>query len=133
MIRILAILLITILSCQAFALELAKSTVWSGQINLTEDVIILENSSLTITPGTKVTTNGNQIIAYGTVDIQGQANNQVIFEYFPQTTSTVEVVKVRPYDIDTKILKEEFDIFKVQYAILWSLLFASTFVMLEAR
>lgn len=133
MIRILAIFLITILSCQAFALELTKNEVWNGLINLTENVIVPENITLTLTPGTKVTTNGNKIIAYGSVAIQGTADQQVIFGYFPQTTSTVEVIKVKPYDIDTDILKQEFDIFKVQYAILWSLLFASTFVMLEAR
>ena len=106
-----------ILSSQALALELSQNEVWNGLINLTEDVIVPENISLTLAPGTKVTTNGNKIIAYGSVDIQGQPDNQVVFEYFPQTTSTVEIIKVKPYDIDTDILKEEFDIFKVQYAI----------------
>lgn len=122
-----------ILPSQVLALELAKNQAWSGSVNLTENIIVPKNVSLTIAPGTKVTTNGNKIIAYGSVDIQGQQDNKVIFEYFPQTTSTTEVVKVKPYDVDTQILKDEFNIFKVQYAILWSLLFASTFVMLEAR
>ncbi|MBN2058344.1 MAG: hypothetical protein JW782_06080 [Candidatus Saganbacteria bacterium] len=134
MIRIIALLLIMILGSQAGAIELARDTLWFGRVNLTQEVVVPENVTLTIAPGTKITTNGNKIIAYGKVAIQADETQPVDLKYFPQTeTSTVEVVRLKPYDVDTDILKEEFNVFKVQYAILWSLLFASTFVMLEAR
>jgi hypothetical protein len=134
MIRTMAILLMVSLAGQCLALELKQDECWSGRINLDQDVIVPEGYTITIAPGTKVITNGNRIISYGTVNIWGEAENTVNFQYFPlNNTSSIEVIKMKPYNIDTQILKEEFNTFKVQYAILWSLLFASTFLMLEAR
>jgi hypothetical protein len=131
--RTLAVILILALSSHCLALEINGQATWSGLVELQEDVVIADGASLTIAPATRVITNGHRIICYGKVDIQAEETAWVRFSYFPSTDSKVEVVKVKPYDVDTAILQEEFNIFKVQYAILWSLLFASTFVMLEAR
>ncbi|MBU0686329.1 MAG: hypothetical protein KKB81_00550 [Candidatus Margulisbacteria bacterium] len=135
MLKIIAILLsIVLLSQGVFAKTLSQNEVWSGKIKLSEDVTVPEGLTLTISPGTKVITNGKRIISYGTVDIQGQDENRVNF-IAPTLTLTQEVAvtEVKPYLIDTKILKDEFSVFRVQYAILWSFLFASMFIMLEAR
>ena len=133
-IKAISILLILILSGQCLARELSQSELWSGRVDLIEDVVVPAGLSLTLAPGTQVTTNGHQIISYGTVNILGEPQNQVEFHHFTTTPGTsLEVIKIKPYDVDTQILEEEFDTFKVQYAILWSLLFASTFLMLEAR
>lgn len=45
----------------------------------------------------------------------------------------IKVFKIKPYDINLEGLKQEFKLFKLQYAILWSLIFASLFVMVEAK
>lgn len=47
--------------------------------------------------------------------------------------SEVQVIKLKPYNVNTEILKEEFSVFRVQYAVLWSILFAAMFIMIEAR
>lgn len=133
-IKAIAILLILALSGQCLARELSQSELWSGRVDLSEDVVVPTGLSLTLAPGTQVTTHGHRIISYGTVNILGEADNKVEFRHFAATRgTTLEVIRIKPYDVDTQILKEEFDSFKVQYAILWSLLFASTFLMLEAR
>ena len=133
-IKAIAILLILALSGQCLARELGQSELWSGRVDLSEDVVVPTGLSLTLAPGTQVTTHGHRIISYGTVNILGEPENSVEFSHFAATPgATLEVIKIKPYDVDTQILKEEFDSFKVQYAILWSLLFASTFLMLEAR
>ncbi len=131
--KIVVMMLIACLGGQGFALELAGSTLWSGDVKLTDDVVVPVGSCLTLAPGTQVTTNGHKIIGYGSVKIAGRPDRPVNFRLFPAGSAPLETVKVKPYDINTAILKEEFGAFKVQYAILWSLLFASTFFMLEAR
>ncbi|MBU0672970.1 MAG: hypothetical protein KJ732_08095 [Candidatus Margulisbacteria bacterium] len=134
MLRTIAIILILALASQCLALQLDKNAVWAGSINLTEDIIVPSGLSLTIAPGTKVFTNGNKIISFGTLNILGEEDKRVDFYNTLLTnSSTIEVIKVKPYDVDTEILKEEFNVFKAQYAILWSLLFASTFILIEAR
>jgi hypothetical protein len=134
MLKQIALLLIIFLGSQGLALELVQDRTWSGQISLNEDIVVPLGKTLTIAPGTQVETNGNKIIAYGQVNILGQTDQEITFHNTLMTlNSTIEVVRVKPYDIDTKILKDEFAVFKIQYAILWSLLFASTFVLLEAR
>lgn len=137
MLRSIATTLIIVFSIQclpARALTLDKNASWSGTINLSEDVIVPAEYTLTIYPGTRVNTNGNKIISYGLVNILGEKNNQVKFIALDQLlNSDIEVFKVAPYNIDTKILRDEFKVFRIQYAILWSVLFASMFVMLDAR
>lgn len=134
MTKALSIILILALAGQAPALELARDEDWSGTIELKEDIIVPSKLTLTLKPGTQVITNGHKIISYGIVDIQGQTNNEVKIDHaLLCRTNSIEVISLRPYQVDTEILKEEFNTFKVQYAILWSLLFASTFFMLEAR
>lgn len=131
--RIIAVFLIVCLSGSvAFARTLKKNEVWKDFVTLEEDVIVPDGYSLTLSPGTQVVTNGNKIISYGKIDIQGTKENQVKFLSLSQLgTSEVEMVTVKPYDINTKILKDEFQTFKIQYAILWSLLFASVFFVLD--
>ncbi|MFC1540686.1 hypothetical protein ACFL4J_01455 [Candidatus Margulisiibacteriota bacterium] len=137
MLKIIAILLSAALLPQSAVGALDKGELyefWSGEINLAEDKIVPAGHTLTIAPGTRVVTNGNRIISYGTLNIMGKEENKVGFLYsLPRETGTIEVVSLKPYQVDTAILEQEFNTFKVQYAILWSLLFASTFLMLEAR
>lgn len=127
------LLIIAFLGQCGFARTLEKNEVWSDCILLEDEVIVPAEYSLTIEPGTHVFTNGHKIISYGKVDIQGEKENQVKFLSLTESgTAEIEIVKVKPYDINTKVLKDEFQIFKIQYAILWSFLFASIFLTLEA-
>jgi hypothetical protein len=132
--RIISALLIAAFIAQGgFARTLEKNEVWTDCILLEEDVIVPSGRSLTISAGTLVFTNGHKILSYGKVAIQGEEENQVRF--IPLTeigSSEIEVIKVRPYNINTRVLKKEFQAFRTQYAILWSLLFASIFLTLEA-
>jgi len=135
--RVISILLIAVLlshsPLSALARTLDKNETWSGQISLEEDLVVPPPYSLTISPGTQVFTNGNKIISYGKVSIRADKKSQV--KFLPLTitgTSEIEVVKVRPYNVNTKILKDEFQKFKVEYAILWSFLFATMFFMMTA-
>jgi hypothetical protein len=118
----------------AAARTLKQDELWFGKVELSEDVLVPAQNTLTIAPGTEILTRGNRIVAFGKVNILGEEEDQVRFlTYSGSSESEIRVYKVKPYNINTKILKEEFDIFKIQYAILWSVLFASMFLMLEAR
>jgi hypothetical protein len=138
MLRIIALLLtITLLvpcASKALARTLEQDEVWSGVIKLDDNVQVPPGITLTISPGTRIITNGNQILSHGTINILGGEEKEVRFHSFYQiSNSEIELLKVKPYDFDTKILMEEFNKFKIQYAILWSCLFASMFIMLKAR
>ena len=137
MIKLITTILIIALSAQCLplkALTLDQPASWSGTVNLSEEVIVPVDEILTIYPGTKIITNGHRIISYGLVNILGDEDQQVKFVAADRPLdSNIQVLKVKPYNIDTKILKDEFTVFRVQYAILWSVLFASMFVMLDAR
>jgi hypothetical protein len=134
MLKITALVLTILFLIQSAPRALEPYQFWSGEINLTEDKIVPAGHTLTIAPGTRIITNGNRIVSYGTLNIMGKEENKVNFLYsLPGETNSIEVISIRPYQVDTEILKEEFNTFKIQYAILWSLLFASTFLMLEAR
>jgi hypothetical protein len=116
------------------ARTLSQNELWSEKIELDEDVVVPAQNTLTIAPGTEIFTRGYKIVAFGKVNILGEEDAQVRFLTHSGTTeSEIQVYKVKPYHINTKILKEEFETFKIQYAILWSVLFASMFLMLEAR
>ncbi|MBU1026670.1 MAG: hypothetical protein KKA31_02955 [Candidatus Margulisbacteria bacterium] len=130
----LIIALLVQLSPLAHARSLTENETWSGKIKLIEDIYVPEEFTLTISPDTQVVTNGNKIISYGTVNIQGQEDKKVkILSNPPLSQQNLAVLKMKPYDINTEILKEEFNAFKIQYAILWSVLFAGMFIMVEAR
>ncbi len=122
------------LSPLAHARNLTDNETWSGKIKLIEDIYVPEGRTLTIAPDSQVITNGNKIISYGTVNIQGQQDKKVkLLANPPLSPQDLAVLKIKPYDINTEILKEEFNAFKIQYAILWSVLFAGMFIMVEAR
>jgi hypothetical protein len=136
--RSIAIILVICLISQfcpaAFARTLDQDERWSNFVSLDEDIMVPVKRQLTLAPGTLVLTNGHKIIAHGKVDIQGAPEEQVIF-FAPLIIgdAEVEVIKVRPYNINTQLLKDEFRVFKVQYAILWSVLFASMFLAMSLK
>jgi len=132
--KIIALILSIIFVLGSLSPVAAKEYLWSGNINLKEDLIIPAEDTLTISPGTKVFTNGNKIISYGTLNIFAEENKIIEFtNLIDQTTAEIEIIKIKPYDVDTETLKSEFNSFKLQYAILWSVLFASTFLLVEMR
>ena len=127
-------LILLLNTAPAFARTLNNNEVWSGIVKLDEDIIIPEGYILTISPATLVNTCGNQIISYGTVKIEGEKEAQVKFlSQYTLNDSDLAVFKVKPYMANTELLRDEFHVFKVQYAILWSIIFASLFAMIEAR
>jgi hypothetical protein len=128
------LLTVALLGCSASARTLDRDERWSGEVRLAEDVIVPTGRTLTIEPATRVVTQGNKIISYGDLNILGEAKNKVEFLHLrPAGNEDVAVVRVKPYNVDTQILKDEFTVFRVQYAILWSVIFASIFIMVEAR
>ncbi|MFH1386393.1 MAG: hypothetical protein ABIH50_01845 [bacterium] len=44
-----------------------------------------------------------------------------------------KIIKIVPYEVNTKILKDEFEVFRVQYAIIWTLLGAGLIYAVAKR
>ncbi|NQT30337.1 MAG: hypothetical protein HQ596_07175 [Candidatus Saganbacteria bacterium] len=136
-IRTMALILSLVLlfnAAPAFARTLNSDERWSGIMKLDEDVTVPQGYTLTISAGTKIKTKGHQIISYGTVKIEGEKDAQVKFlSKYTLNDSDLAVFKVKPYVANTELLRDEFHVFKIQYAILWSIIFASLFAMIEAR
>ena len=108
---------------------LSSSETWSGQVKVSGDVTVPKGAVLDIRAGTVLLydkNNGTEdkppnIIVYGTLKIGGASSENTSYQLIPVDSRT-RVIEVTPYEVDTKILRDEFDAFKTQYAIIWTLL-----------
>lgn len=106
---------------------LTSSEAWSGQIKLKGDVIVPEGVELTIEPGTEFLVDEGspvpKLTVNGTLKVAQTQTGQGKFDLVPVDEKT-KVIRVSPYQIDTKPLLEEFHLFRTQYIIVWTLLTA---------
>jgi hypothetical protein len=129
-----------------------KEIVWSGKVELKNDIIIQEGSTLIIMPGTKINCiydyNDQEfspkewkIIVKGDLVARGEADNPVTFNPMPRGLSSIRIpvdsrieqIVIAPHKIDTEEIKKEFSAFKTQYLILWTLLFGSIYYAIVSR
>lgn len=123
-------------------------TVWSGDVRLESDVIVPEGKTLIIMPGTKIygvydyvkdkiTPNEWRIIVKGDLVVE----EGVLISPVPEGKNAIRVpinlgiknIKIEPLQIDTEKIREEFSVFRVQYLILWTMLFASIYYAILSR
>ena len=103
---------------------LATSEVWSGEISVEGDVTVPKGTELTILPGTKFLYDREpRLIVYGTLKVGRAALGEGKYDLIPLDPQT-RIINVTPYEVDTKILRDEFRVFRTQYVILWTVLTA---------
>jgi hypothetical protein len=61
----------------------------------------------------------NIIGAYGSA--AEPTSESVSYQVIP-VDGRIKTIEITPYQVDTKILRDEFEAFKIQYAIIWTLL-----------
>ena len=128
--------------------ELEQDEVWNGEILLIGDVIVPEGKTLTIEPGTKIRCTDEDILAAGKhpdkceiivkgkIKALGSIDNPIkissnysenSLKLYPLDSST-KIVRFKPYKIETKELKDEFASFRTGYFVLWTLIYALTYL-----
>lgn len=159
MIKNLCILLISVLLFEIPALGLTSPTVltgkeivWSGEVELTNDVIVPEGTTLTIMPGTKIygaydfentsiTSEAWQIIIKGDLIAMGDQDQSIVFDPMPAGLSSIKIpvsnqinqITIAPKEIDTKKIKDEFSTFRTHYVALWCILFGSIYYAVRTQ
>ncbi len=112
---------------------LEASEVWSGEVQLDGDVTVPAETELTIETGTKFKYNREpKLIVYGTLKIGGASLSEGKYDLIPLDPQT-RIINVTPYPIDTTSLRDEFRIFRIQYAILWTVLVSSLIYVVAHR
>ena len=129
-----------------------KVTVWSGTVELRTDVVVPAGSTLIISPGTEIfcvyeneadifTPEEWRIIVKGTLIASGEAQNMVTIDPAPYGISAIRIpvdenikrISIAPQKVDTKKIREEFSVFRLQYLALWSMLFAGVYFAIKSR
>jgi hypothetical protein len=129
-----------------------KVTVWSGTIELKSDVVVPEDKTLIIYPGTSIYCvydyeNENftpaewKIIVKGNLIAKGETNNSITIDSIPYGLSAIRVpvgpdiekISISPQNVETKKIKEEFSVFRLQYLALWTMLFAGVYYAIKSR
>jgi len=110
---------------------------WSGEVRLDGDVTVPAGSTLTIEPGTVFLTDENlktqpKLNVLGTLKVGQLDTGNTTFETAALDGKT-KIIRVTPYEIDTKGLKEEFHAFRTQYVWLWSILSAGLIYAIAHR
>ncbi len=124
-----------------------KEVVWSGDIELKNDVIVPEGTTLKIMPGSKIyglyeqndgtiTPKDWKIIVKGNLIAE-----DILVDPMPRGRSSIRIpidsniqsIKIAPMKIDTQKIKDEFAVFRTQYIVLWALLFGSIYYAIKAR
>ncbi|HTY13293.1 MAG TPA: hypothetical protein VMD02_03790 [Candidatus Omnitrophota bacterium] len=133
---------LTLLNCPAaFAARplltrsgtLETSEVWSGEVKVDGDVTVPKGAALTIEPGTKFQYDREyKLIVYGTLNVGGASLGEGKYDVIPLDPRT-RIINVTPYPIDTTSLRDEFRIFRIQYAILWTVLVSSLIYVVAHR
>ncbi|MBU1026671.1 MAG: hypothetical protein KKA31_02960 [Candidatus Margulisbacteria bacterium] len=124
-----------------------KEVVWSGEIELKNDVVVPEGTTLKITPGSKIY--GSYEQADGTVSpkewkiiVKGSLiAEDTLIDPMPHGLSAIRIpidsniqsIKIAPMKIETQKIKDEFAVFRTQYVVLWALLFGSIYYAIKAR
>lgn len=116
---------------------LPTSEVWSGEIKITGDVTVPKGSTLTIEPGTVFITDENaqtqpKLQIFGTLKV-GQLETGDTKLDLAALDGRTKIIRVTPYEIDTKILRDEFHVFRTQYIFLWSILSAGLIYAIAHR
>ncbi|MDX1813137.1 MAG: hypothetical protein R3240_14370 [Gammaproteobacteria bacterium] len=123
--------------------ELESNQVWQGDIYLVSDVIIPEGIVLTIKPGTHLyfaeydISQSGQDKQHAEIIVKGQLNAQptaeapiMVASINQKTWKQLNVgehsvqLEFKPYQIDTQPMIEEFHLFKQQYVLFWSMVYA---------
>jgi hypothetical protein len=154
MIKQIAIILILTLLCEIPALAAPSPviltdqvTVWTGEVELKNDVVVPAGSSLIISPGTRIKCVYNyendqleprewQIIVKGELMANG-----VTFDCSPYGLSSlkipvdqdIEQIRISAQRVDTRKIREEFSVFRLQYLALWTMLFAGVYIAIKTR
>ncbi len=103
---------------------LQTNEVWSGTVEVKGDITIPKDKELLIKPGTSLIYdqhNMPEIKVYGTLKVGDKLLNDSQYELLPAGGKT-QIIQITPYEVDTKILRDEFNAFRIQYAIIWTLL-----------
>lgn len=123
---------------------LGSSEAWEGEIKVEGDVVVPEGMELEIRPGTVLFYEHKdkmnygreedlpEIVVYGALKIGERSNGSGQFELIPLDSKT-RIIKISPYEVDTKSLRDEFRAFKVQYAVIWTLLGAALIYTVASR
>jgi|GEM_PF-2972482 len=159
MIKIIALTLALVLLAEIPAIGMVpppvlhdKVTVWSGAVELKNDVVVPAGSTLIISPGTEIfcvyeneadifTPEEWKIIVKGTLIASGEAENMVTIDPLPYGLSAIRIpvdqniqrISISPQKVDTKKIREEFSGFRLQYLALWSMLFAGVYFAIKSR
>jgi len=120
---------------------LTTSEVWSGEVQITDDVVVPKNMELEIKPGTvllyeKCDKDDQKdipaLVIYGTLKV-GKTPDEIGDCQVLPLDSRTKLIKVSPYKVDTKILRDEFRIFRIQYVIIWTVLFSAVIYAIANR
>ena len=122
---------------------IAHDEIWSRRVAIIGDVTIPESVTVTIEAGTVLSfadydlantgphPDQCEIIAHGTLDIRSTPENPVRVESLKKESFLVtaldkntRIVRFSPYKIETEEMRKEFRSFKIQYLVLWSLIYA---------
>lgn len=125
---------------------------WFGEVELRHDVEVPEEKILVIAPNTNIYgvyeySQGTfspqewKIIVKGTLIASGEANKSIVFNSIPNGLSSLKVpvnpnikkIHISPQEINTKKIKEEFSAFRIQYIILWGMLFTGIYLAIRTR
>jgi len=112
---------------------LSENERWEGQIRLVGDVVVPKGITLEIAPNTILLYEQKDIMNYGKnpalpeLVVDGELKMGEPLEsirHFDVLTvdDKTQMIKIAPYEVDTKILRDEFRAFKEQYLWLWSVL-----------
>ncbi|MFC1754985.1 hypothetical protein ACFL96_16600 [Thermoproteota archaeon] len=112
---------------------LEKNEIWSGTVRVIGDVVVPKGLTLEI--------KDNTVLFYEKSDIKNYGDNPDIPELVINGTlikgniysseqgytmiprdKAIKEIRIVPYSVDTKILRDEFSAFKLQYAVIWTLL-----------
>lgn len=159
MIKIISKLLILALLLEVPAIGLpepkileGKEVVWSGEVELSSDVIVPQGTTLKIMPGCKIYGSYEyenytfapevwQIIIEGDLIALGETEKSIVFDPIPSGLSSIKIpidpqienITIAPKNIDTEKIRDEFRAFRMHYVVLWVLLFGSIYYAIETN
>ncbi|MBU0672969.1 MAG: hypothetical protein KJ732_08090 [Candidatus Margulisbacteria bacterium] len=146
MIRNIAIILI--LSLLIEIPSIGATTIWSGEVELKSNVTVPKGSTLIILPGTKINCvyeyNNDrfspdewQIIVKGNLISSGEVTVSTtsygLSAIKVPVGSNITTINIAAQKVDTKKIRDEFSVFRLQYLALWSMLFAGVYMAIRSR
>ena len=69
-------------------MRIRQDTTWSGTVELTDNVVIGSDATLTVAPGTEIIGNGFRIEVRGTLEADGTGRHAVLFDHVDVTGSS---------------------------------------------